>query len=197
MNALLRWTAAFLPVLIVGMVMGGKNAVRNGDFEKFSGNEPSNWETTNLGKMLTVVSPSSNAHGGSLAVKCEVKNSFGSPMAGMIIQKNIPLSGEDVQVSLYYLLSPVGKDVGFLAVDFENDEGSTVGMCQHYLTAAEPKYTLFKAVTKLPEKTTHCEMRLTLMPEEEGGKLHEGSSILLDDISLVSLSAQIDTSTRH
>jgi hypothetical protein len=173
--------------LFLGFTMVGKNLVRNGDFEKFNGNEPIGWETTNLGKMLTVVSPSTKAHSGTYAVKCEVKASFGGTMPGMITQKKIPLNGETLQLSLYYLLNAVGKDVGFLTVDFQNDEGSTVGMCEHYLTASTSAYTLFKAATKRPEHASMCEFRMTLMSEKEGGKLHEGSSILIDDIELVSL----------
>lgn len=180
-------SALWIIVLALGFTLPGKNLIRNGDFEKFSGNEPVGWETTNLGKMLTVVSPSTKAHSGTYAVKCEVKASFGSTMPGMIAQKKIPVSGETVQLSLQYLLSSVGRDAGFLAVDFQNDEGSTVGMCEHYLTTSTAEYTLFKAATKKPPNASMCEFRLTLMPEKEGGKLHEGSSILVDDIELVAV----------
>ena len=176
-----------LTALFLGLTPAGKNFIRNGDFERFSGNEPSGWETTNLGKMLTVVSPVSKAHGGARAVKCEVKTSFGSPMPGMISQKNISVDGDNVQLSFYYILNSVGKDAGFLAVDFQNDEGSTVGMCQHYLTATASDFTLFRAVTKRPGNATHCEVRLTLMPEKDGGTLHDGSAIIVDDIELVAL----------
>lgn len=185
MKTTLRCACAFGTLVLLGFTLSGKNAIRNGDFEKFNGNEPTGWETTNLGKMLTVVTASSHAHGGTQAVKCEVKNSFGSPMAGMILQKNIPLSGDNIELSMYYILSSVGKDAGFLAVDFESDEGSTVGMCQHFLVAAGASYTQFKAVTKRPSTATHCELRLTLMPEKEDGKLHEGSSLLVDDVVIV------------
>ncbi len=176
-----------LAILLAGFTPAGKNLVRNGDFEKFTGNEPANWETTNLGKMLTVVSPVSRAHGGIRAVKCEVKTSFGSPMPGMISQKNIPVDGETIQLSFYYILTPVGKDTGFLAVDFQNEEGSTVGMCQHYLTGTSSDYTLFKAVTKRPANATHCEFRLTMMPEKDGGTLHDGSALIVDDIEMVAI----------
>ncbi len=176
-----------LVVIVCGFTMAGKNFIKNGDFEKFNGNEPAGWETTNLGKMLTVVSPATNAHGGLRAVRLEVKNSFGSPMPGMITQKNIPIDGENLQLSMYYCLTSAGKDAGFLAVDFQNDEGSTVGMCQHYLTGGASDFTLFKAVTKRPSAATHCEFKLTFMPEKEGGTLHEGTSMLVDDIEVVSL----------
>jgi len=173
--------------LLLGLTLAGKNLIRNGDFEKFNGNEPAGWETTNLGKMLTVVSPSSKAHSGSYAVKCEAKASFGSIMPGMISQKKIQLSGETLQLTLQYHLTSVGKDAGWLAVDFQNTDGSTVGMCEHYLTVSTSDYTLFKAATKRPANAVTCEFRLTLMPEKEGGRLHEGSSILVDDIELISL----------
>ena len=195
MHASIRFIVMSVVLCAFGFAMSGKNAIRNGDFEKFSGNEPAGWETTNLGKMLTVVTPTSHAHGGSQAVKCEVKNSFGSPMAGMVLQKNIPVSGDNVELSMYYILNSVGKDAGFLAVDFQSDEGSTVGMCQHYLTATGTAYTMFKAVTRRPASATHCELRLTLMPEKEGGKLHEGSSLIADDIALVPILPQDVTPT--
>ncbi len=177
----------FLVMFLTAFMFAGKNFIRNGDFEKFNGSEPVGWETTNLGKMLTVVSPAAHAHSGATAVKCEAKSSFGTIMPGMITQKRIPVSGETLQLSLYYLLTSVGKDAGFLAVDFQNTDGSTVGMCEHYLTAVTQDFTLFKAATKRPQGAVQCEFRLTLQPEKDGGKLHEGSNILIDDIELVSL----------
>ncbi len=184
-----RLLICIAPVVIVlsGFTLAGKNFIRNGDFEKFNGNEPIGWETTNIGKIVTVVSPVTNAHGGTRAVKLEVKNSFGSPMPGMITQKNVPIDGETLELSMYYRLTSVGKDAGFLAVDFQNPEGSTVGMCQHYLTGGSTDFTLFKAVTKRPANATHCEFRLTFMPEKDGGTLHEGTAMLVDDIEIVAL----------
>ena len=181
--------------MLCAFALPGKNCIRNGDFEKFNGNEPAGFETTNLGKMLTVVSPVAAAHGGLRAVRLEVKNSYGSPMPGMITQKNIPLDGETLQLSMYYRLTSAGKDAGFLAVDFQNDEGSTVGMCQHYLTAVSSDFVPFKAVTKRPPAATHCEFRLTFMPEKDGGTLHEGTSMIVDDIELVSLEPPKDKPT--
>jgi hypothetical protein len=192
MKTYIHATAVCTLAFFLGFALAGKNLIRNGDFEKFNGNDPAGWETTNLGKMLTVVSPSTKAHSGAYAVKCEVKASFGGTMPGMITQKKIALSGETLQLSLYYLLTSVGKDVGFLTVDFQNAEGSTVGMCEHYLTAVTSDFTLFKAAAKKPETASMCEFRLTLMPEKEGGKLHDGSSILVDDVELVSLTPSKD-----
>ena len=191
------WVTVTLLVSVgCGFTFSGKNFIRNGDFEKFNGPEPVGWETTNIGKMLTVVSPVATAHGGSHAVKLEVKKSFGSLMPGMITQKDIAVDGEFLQLSMYYRLSPVGKDAGFLAVDFQSAEGSTVGMCQHYLTGGRSDFTLFKAVTKRPPNATHCEFRLTFMPEKDGGTLHEGTAMIVDDIEMVSVETPKDQTSQ-
>ena len=192
MNYHIRGSVLITTAFLLGFTFAGKNSVRNGDFEKFNGNEPVGWETTNLGKMLTVVTPSLKAHMGTRAVRCEVKTSFGSPMPGMITQKSIPLDGELLQLSLYYVLTSVGKDAGWVAVDFQSDEGSTVGIWQHALTSLSSDFTLFRVVTRKPVTATHGELRVTLMPDKEGGRLHDGSNILIDDIEFVPLTSPKD-----
>jgi len=72
------------------------NLIKNGDFEKFTGDEPVDWETSNIPGSLTVVSPDRLSHGGTKGVRCDVKDFFGTKIAGYVYQKNIRLTGRNL-----------------------------------------------------------------------------------------------------
>ncbi len=188
-GALRVWTVISC-LLLTGAGPSGRNLLKNGNFEKFTGSEPDAWSTTNIPKLLTVVSPSGKSRSGNFAVKCEVKDFHGSKMAGMIRQKEIDVSGETLRLSGYFLLNSVGKDVGYIALDFQNDEGSTIGMTEHQLTAVKTDFVPFSFDAKVPASSVHLEVKCTLLATTESGNLHEGSSLLLDDLELVGLAAE-------
>lgn len=174
--------------LVLGTRFGGTNLLRNGDFESFTGSEPNGWTTTNIPNALTVVSPSPKVYHGKHAARCEVKEFYGSNIAGMMMQKNIALSGESLELSGHYLLHAVGKDVGYICLELQNEEGSTVRICHEYLTKPVADFTAFTMKGSVPEGTVRLEIRLTLLPAEENGTLHTGSYILFDELSLAATS---------
>jgi hypothetical protein len=176
-------TFVLLP-LIVGMTVGGKNVLRNGDFEKFTGDEPDAWTTTNIPKTLTVVSATTGQHGKS-AVKCEVKAFYGTPIAGMIIQKNVPLNGVDASLSGSYKFAAVGGDVGYATMEMRNAEGSSVRVCQEYLQPTAGAWKVFTLSGSIPSGVVSGELRLTILAGKGGDSVHEGSVILFDDVSVV------------
>jgi len=173
-----------IPLVLYGQT-GTKNLIRNGDFERFAGEDPAGWETTNIPKFCTVVSPSSRAHSGKLAVRCEVRDCSGTKFPGMITQKNIPIKGADYKMQCQYQLRVTGGDVGFISMEFKNVEGSTIRMCEEKLSENKPDYTLFTASFSAPGGATHAELRIALLATSKDGDLHEGSYILVDDVSLV------------
>jgi hypothetical protein len=185
-----KYFLAFGLLILLGAGLDGKNLLKNGDFEKFNGDEPEGWSTTNFPKTLTVVSPTSRAHGGKSAVKCEVKLFYGSPMVGMITQKKIPLAGPNIAVSGYYVLSSVGHDAGFITFDLQDQQGSNVRTCQQYLNKPVAEYTRFTVSGTAPSNASFLELRISLLPGEGSERLHEGSYLLIDDVELTAVSAE-------
>ncbi len=179
--------AASIVVLLLGGGAQGQsqNLIRNGDFEKFAGDDPAGWETTNIPKFCTVVTPSPIVHSGKQAVKLEVKDCAGTKFPGMITQKNIPIKGKSFRMQFWYQLRSVGNDVGYISMDFKNAEGSTVRMCEERLTGSKTEFTQFSAIFPAPEGATHADLKVALLATSRDGTLHEGSFVLIDDISLV------------
>ncbi len=173
-------------VLLPGaMILHAQNLIRNGNFETFVGNEPSGWTTSNIPKTLLVVSPTSKCHGGTLAARCEVKDFFGSKLAGMLTQKDVPVRGGTLELSGYYVLNTVGKDAGFVSIELQSSDGNIVKIHQKNLTTPTQTYVPFSITFTPPEDAERLELRMTLLPGEGSDKLHEGSYLLLDDVRLV------------
>jgi hypothetical protein len=166
----------------LGFAPGGKNIIRNGDFEKFTGSEPTGWETTNIPNMLTAVSQSTKSHGGKSAVKCEVKDFYGTMMAGMLCLKDLKLSGVSMQLKGFYLLHSIGNDVGFLSVTFKNANNSTIGSVEEFLSKSTAEYTALTREVKIPDGTIRMDLHLTLLAGKGNRTLHEGSYVLIDDL---------------
>ena len=165
--------------------LDGQNLIRNGNFESFAGNEPKFWNTTNIPKILDVVTPVTRSHGGKYAVKCEVKDFHGSKMPGMITQKDIAISATALQFKGYYVLNSVGKDEGFISIELQDDEGNTVKICQENLAGPAPAFTQFSMAGDVPPRAVKLDIKMTLLPGKGSENLHEGSYILLDDLELV------------
>jgi len=180
-----------IPLLLLrGMTLSQENLLKNGDFESFTGSEPNSWSSTNIPKLLTVVSPSTKCHSGKYAVKCEVKDFYGSKFAGMITQKNVEISGTALHLSGYYVLNSVGKDVGFISLELQNAGGNTVKICQENLVNPTVGFTRFTVTGNIPPGAVRLDIKLTLLPGQQSEKLHEGSYILFDDLELVPVSPE-------
>lgn len=167
----------------------GHNLLKNGDFEFFTGDEPAGWETTNIPKVLSVVSASSVAHGGKHSVRCEVKDFHGSKMPGMIRQKNIDLTGRTLRLTGFYQLRSVGKDIGFISAEFVSEEGSTIKICQDNFAATAGQYRPIEIELEAPADAQHLDLKCTMLASE-GESLHEGTYLLLDDLKLTAVAQE-------
>jgi hypothetical protein len=181
------WRLTALAVVLLAGVMRveGQNLIKNGNFESFAGNDPKFWTTTSIPKVLDVVTPVTKCHGGKYAVKCEVKDFHGSKMPGMITQKDIAVSGTSLELTGYYVLNSVGKDVGFISIELQDNEGNTIKICQENLTGPAPEFTKFKMAGDVPPRAVTLDLKMTLLPGKGSDNLHEGSYILFDDVELV------------
>jgi hypothetical protein len=173
-------------VVIAPLFLGleGSNLLRNGDFESFSSGEPTGWTTNNIPTMLSVVTASQNSYAGKVSVRCEVKDFYGTKMAGMISQKNLEVGEGELQLRGAYLLKSQRNDAGFVGIDVKTAGNSTVATCERYLTEAKGGFVLFSFSTKLPKEAKRIDILFTLMPEKHGRSLHIGSYILFDAVEL-------------
>jgi len=194
---LLRRVLPIAVLVLFGVInLVGQNLLRNGSFETANGNEPSGWTTSNIPKMLTNVTTSTKCHGGTLAVKCEVKDFFGTKMAGMITQKNVEVRGQTLELSGYYVLSAVGNDAGFVSVELQTPDGNTVKIFHKNLTKPVAEFTSFKLVCSVPAGADHLELRLSLLAGQGSERVHEGSSILFDDLRMVPVATPEEDTSR-
>lgn len=161
------------------------NLIKNGDFEKFNGNDPLNWDTGNVPGLLTVVTPVKIAANGSSAVKCEVKDLSGTKIAGMISQKKIEISGKELQFSLSYILKSIGGDVGLIMINFQNADGSNIGATEEHLTISKLEFSTFATTLKIPNGALAIGIRLALLGNSGNGSVHEGSYVIFDDVRLI------------
>lgn len=178
--------ALSLALAVPGLGQGGKNLVKNGDFERFSGDEPPGWETTNIPKVCVVVSPATNAHGGKLAARLEVKECFGSKFPGMISQKKIPITGgATYTMRMSYIMKSSSGDVGYISMEFKNSEGSTVRVCEERLHDSGGAYKSFSSPFQAPDAAASGELKVALLSGKDGGDLHEGTYVIVDDVLLL------------
>ena len=174
------------PVCAVAQT-AGENLLKNGDFEKFTGDNPDSWETPNIPGTLTVVSPSKNPHAGARAVKCEVKDFGGTLLAGYVCQKGIQTGGKDLKVSGAFLIRSIEKDQGVVLLCFVNSGGSTVGTTEEYIDDTKSKYIEFSKEIKPPPGTAAVNLRVTVFPDKGGEKTHVGSYVVCDHLKLVAI----------
>ncbi len=187
-----RSIAMLVLPLSLALVPTGRNLLKNGDFEKFKGNDPEGWETTNIPKVLTVVSPSSKVHGGKTAVRCEVKDFFGSKMAGMVCQKEVDIAGKTLQMNGFYILNSIGKDAGFVAFEFQNADGNTVKLYEQNLIDPTDEFKMFTLSVPVPPAAEHLCVRCTILPGKGSEKLHDGTYILYDDLQVVAIQEGVE-----
>jgi hypothetical protein len=176
-----------LAVLMLPGVMTAyaQNLLKNGNFEIFTGNEPKDWATSNIPKVIVVVSPETRCKGGTYSVKCEVKDFHGSKMAGMISQNGIPVSGSSFELKGFYVLHSVGKDAGFVSIELMDADGNTIKICQENLTNPAANFTHFTMAGDIPRGAVKLDIKMTLLPDKDSDALHEGSYVLFDDLELV------------
>lgn len=175
-----------LPMSVLAQKETG-NLIKNGDFEKFTGENPDGWDTSNIPGTLTVVSASKSSHSGARAVKCEVKEFFGSIIAGYVCQKNIQTGGKPLQFSGSFLVRSVEGDQGVIVICFLNATGSTVGTLEEYLDDSKSKFVDYAKDIETPAATAAVHVRLTVLPGKGSEKAHPGSYVIADDLRLVGM----------
>lgn len=166
------------------------NLIKNGDFERFTGDNPDGWETSNIPGTLIVVSASKLARSGAHAVKCEVKDFYGSMIAGFVCQKNIPNAGRDLRLSANFMVHAIGKDQAVIVICFQNAGGSTIGTFEEYIDDTNSKWAGFSREYKSPAGSAIVHVRLTVLPGKDNEKVHAGSYLLCDNLNLAAFTPE-------
>ena len=179
----------FLPQKMIAQ-KGSENLLKNGNFEKFTGDNPDNWDANNIPGTLTVVSASKFSNSGMRAVKIEVKDFFGSVIAGYVCQKNIETAGRDLQINGFFAIQSIGKDQGVMVLCFQNSAGSTLGSQEEYLDDTKGKFVQFTKEVKAPAGAAMLQLRLTILPDKGNEKSHPGSFLLCDDLKLTAIATK-------
>jgi hypothetical protein len=164
-----------------------ENLIKNGDFEKFTGDNPDFWDHSNIPGTLTVVSPSKLCHSGARAAKCEVKDFGGSMVAGYACQKNIATGGKDLRLSGYFLVRSIEKDEAVVILCFVNSGGSTVGTMEEYVEDTKSKFVEHSKEIKPPAGTESVHIRITILPSKGMERSHVGSYVICDDLKLTTI----------
>ena len=173
----------FLPQTMIAQ-KESENLLKNGNFEKFTGDNPESWDANNIPGTLTVVSASKISNSGMRAVKIEVKDFFGSVIAGYVSQKNIETAGKDVQFKGSCAVQSFGKDQGVIVLCFQNAAGSTLGSHEEYFDDSKGKFVQFTKEIKAPAGSAMLQVRITILPDKGNEKAHPGSYLLCDDLKL-------------
>jgi len=94
--------------------------IPNGDFESWTAGNPTGWLTDNVATVATPITQTSDAHGGSSAVRGEVLSFFGNAYPGYIYNYGhaFPINQRYAQLNGYYKLSPQGNDRFYVVVWF-------------------------------------------------------------------------------
>jgi len=177
----------FLPQSMIAQ-KESENLLKNGNFEKFTGDNPDSWDANNIPGTLTVVSASRISNSGMRAVKMEVKDFFGSVIAGYVCQKNIETAGKDLHINAFFALESFGKDQGVVVFSFQNSSGSTIGSQEEYLDGTKGKFVQFTKEIKAPAGAAMLQLRLTILPDKGSEKAHPGTFLLCDDLKLTAIS---------
>jgi len=186
---------AFSCILLFAFLSGGQsqNFLKNPNFEVVIKNEPASWETNNIPPILTVVSISPKAKSGKNSLKLEVRDFHGTKIGGAAIQGDISIPNAPLQLRGYALLNLKGGDQGMVALCLETPSGSTVGLKDTSLTGSSAEFKPFSLKLAPPPagpEVTKARVRLAILGNPETDELHEGSSILFDDLALETVTTQ-------
>lgn len=179
--------ALLLVLLLPQTVLAQESLLKNGNFEKFTGDVPEGWDVNNIPGTLTVVSAAKTSYSGMKAVKLEVKDFYGSVITGYICQKNVETSGRDLQISGFFALQSVGKDQGVMIFCFQNAGGSTIGSVEEYIDDSKGKFVRFSKEIKAPPGAAVVHFRVTILPDKGNEKVHPGTTLICDELKLAAV----------
>lgn len=137
----------FLPILflLISVSVSAQNPVPNPDFETWMTGNPVNWATSNSPPYVSNISQVSDAHSGNWAIRGEVVNFFGDPVApfaqssvdsGFLVTQNYS------NMTFWYKAGLTGNDILNIGMYFNDSSGALCAYGGTFLNQSTNTYTL-------------------------------------------------------
>lgn len=179
----------FLTVIIFGISLVTTAQILNPGFENWTNGDPDDWASSNVPEAgLVNVTQTTDIHSGTYALKGDVINFFGTPMAP-VIQSGPDATGfaisEQYRVfELYYKFMSVGGDKFSVNVALYK-EGNPIAQGAVANPTSVATYThlsvpLVYTIEELPDLAI---IQLSITGPVTGPDVHVGSFMFIDDLS--------------
>lgn len=155
-----------------------QNLLSNPGFEDWTLDFPDDWFAPNIPPMLVPVTPSTNAHSGEFAAKCEVVAWMDTVFGGWVSQK-VGASGRAFTCDFYYLLEGVGTEWAWAEVALYSEQ-MPVGVWYDSLALAS-SYTHRAGVAEVEGGQPDADSAVVLLGMWGDDA---GSYALFDDVNL-------------
>lgn len=159
--------------------------IPNAGFETWSIGNPASWLTSNIPPLLTNVTQSTDAHGGSSAARGEVVLFGGVPFGALLYSgpsgQGFPINSRPAALHGWYKFTPVGGDNISVVLGFKRNG---TGMGFGNFTTSSPQATYREFIANITYNTSDIpDTVLITVAMSNGSTLHVGSVFLLDDLS--------------
>lgn len=184
-----------LLILIIFYVNLISAQVPNNSFENWSGGNPEGWWTSNF--TTPNVTQSTDAHGGSYAVRGDVINTGTGNIIPIIISGIIgghgfPISVRYANLTGFYKLGVVTtENLSVLAIPYKNGQAIGVGGSQFF---AASTYTMFTVPIYYSNDNTPDSCQISITIGNNSGAVNVGAYFLADDLSFQGVSEVVKDS---
>ncbi len=177
-------------ILSCFLALTANSQVPNPGFESWTSGEPDGWVTSNAPEAgLVNVVQSNDSHTGTYALRGEVVNFFGTPMA-CVIQSGpgghgFPISQQYHSFECYYKFTSVGGDKFSVNVALKKS-GNPIAQGAVALPVTVGTYTYLSVpldytTTETPDSAV---IQISITGPVTGPDVHVGSEMIVDDFSL-------------
>lgn len=188
----MKKTQISLIALFCCITMATFAQIPNSGFENWTLGDPDGWVSTNVPEISLVnVSQTTDKHSGVLALRGDVVNFMGAPLAPIIQSgpdaTGFPISERYHFFELYYKFTSVGGDKFSVNVAFEK-EGSPIAQGAVALPATVGNYTWLSVpmaytTEEVPDLAI---IQLSITGPNTGPDVHVGSVMYIDDLLFTS-----------
>ena len=175
--------------LMLGTVMASSAQIPNNGFENWTAGNPDGWATSNVFPAgLVTITQTTDSHSGNYAVKGEVVNFMGTPMAPIVQSgpegTGFAISQKYQAFEVYYKFTSVGGDKFSVNVGFEK-AGSPIAQGAVALPQNVGAYTYLSVpmnyfVDDVPDWAI---IQISITGPVTGNDVHVGSTMYIDDLA--------------
>jgi hypothetical protein len=179
----IMFTAAFL----FAVACNNYPQSNNMDYELWDGLNPTGWFTSNIQGYYIPVTQSTDAHGGSYAVKGTVIEITGGTTYTALLSagplaKGLPVSSRAEAVTGWYKFASDSNDFFSVTIGALKN-GQFIGSGFYYSYNIEPAYKQFSVNVIYNSNETPDTLQVVILIAADGGQTHPGSTFYVDDIS--------------